>query len=267
MNPISKIYEFCGIYMIVNQVNNHRYIGSSINIRTRLWKHRSLLRHQHHENAHLQNAWNKYGEDKFYFTVLEKCSKEERFSREQYYVDLLHPEYNICIDIVDNPPTTEETRRKHSATRKKLMQEGRIGITNNTPVFVYDNTGSFVGEWESIRKAAKALGLHYSSACRCIQGIDFQNKGYRFFKTKQDKVDPFRKPKGGSSKTRVWFVVTNIETNESVRLLGRQAVADYLGTTFKTVGIYIGGKHKYKRKYTIYRESAVVQSNLHNYNT
>ena len=267
MNPISKKYEFCGIYMIVNQLNNHKYIGSSINIRTRLWKHRSLLRHQYHSNAHLQNAWNKYGEENFYFTVLEKCTEEERFSREQYYVDTLHPEYNICIDIVDNPPATEETRRKHSATRKKLMQEGKIGVTNNTPVFVYNSNGSFVGEWESIRKAAKALGLHYSSACRCIQGLDFQNKGYRFFKTKQDKVDPFRKPKGGSSKTKVWFVVTNIETNESIKLLGRQAVADYLGTTFKTIGIYIGGKHKYKRKYTIYRESAVIQSNLHDNNT
>lgn len=267
MNPISKQYEFCGIYMIVNQTNNHRYIGSSINIRERLWKHRALLRHQHHANAHLQNAWNKYGEDMFYFTVLEKCSEEERFSREQYYVNLLHPEYNICVDIVENPPVTEETRKKHSATRKRLIQEGKIALTNNTPVFVYASDGSFVGEWESIRKAAKALKLHYSSACRCIQGKDFQNSGYRFFKTKQEYVEPFKKPKGGNPNSKVWFLITNVETGEIVKVLGRQAVADYLGTTLKTAGIYIGGKHKYNRKYMIYRESAVMESNFHDYNT
>ena len=100
-----------------------------------------------------------------------------------------------------------------------------------------------------------------------MTGHDFQNKGYRFFKTKQDKVEPFRKPVGSRDKNKVWFIVTNIETNESVRLHGRDAVAEYLGTTFKTIGIYVGGKHKYNRKYTIYRETAVIQSNLYEYNT
>ena len=92
MNAISN---FCGIYMIINLINNHKYIGSSINIKRRLEIHRSNLRHNHHSNSHLQNAWNKYGEDNFVFNILEKCSKEKRFEREQYYIDTIKPKYNI----------------------------------------------------------------------------------------------------------------------------------------------------------------------------
>lgn len=46
-----------------------------------------LLRHNRHYNKHLQSAWNKYGEDNFDFIVLEECTKETRFVREQYYLD------------------------------------------------------------------------------------------------------------------------------------------------------------------------------------
>ena len=256
MNAISKNLSFCGIYMIVNLLNNHKYIGSSVNIKRRLEVHRSNLRHNHHDNPHLQNAWNKYGEDNFVFNILERCSKDERFEREQYYVNSIKPEYNICIDIVDNPPSSEKSRIKQSNTRKRLMANGEIPITNNTPVYVYYKDGSFVGYWESIRKAAQALHIHYSSACRCLQGKDFQVKGYKFFKENQDHIIPFAKPKSkGSSKKK--FKVTDLITGDVLYFIGREQIAEYFGTTYKTIGIYIGGKHKLKNRYMIYKDTAV----------
>lgn len=53
MKAITKDLEFCGIYMLLNTKNGKRYIGSSINIRKRLWEHRALLRHNKHDNPHL----------------------------------------------------------------------------------------------------------------------------------------------------------------------------------------------------------------------
>lgn len=195
MQKITKDLEGkCGIYMLLNKTNGKRYIGSSKNIRTRLWKHRALLRHNKHDNPHLQNAWNKYGERAFIYSVLELCAEEERFQREQFYIDNVHPEYNIMMEAIENPPATENSRRKHSETRKRLMAEGVIAVTNNKPVYVYYKDGSFVGTWESVRKAAAALGMHYSSAYRVVQGHDFQSKGYRFFLEPQEYVAPFRKP-------------------------------------------------------------------------
>lgn len=50
MKAITKDLKFCGIYMLLNTKNGKRYIGSSINIRRRLWTHRALLRHNKHDN-------------------------------------------------------------------------------------------------------------------------------------------------------------------------------------------------------------------------
>lgn len=256
MNAISKNLNFCGIYMIVNLENNHKYIGSSVNIKRRLEIHRANLRHNNHDNPHLQNAWNKYGEDNFVFNILEKCGKDVRFEREQYYVNIIKPEYNICTEIVQNPPVSEYSRRKHSETRKRLLAEGKIPITNNKPVYVYYKDGSFVGYWESVRKASKALNIHYSSACRCIQGHDFQAKGYRFFTDKQEEVKPFTKPKVRLKRYKDYVVIDTV-TGERKTFKGICKVAEYFNTTTQTINIYIGGKHKREGRYMIYKQTAV----------
>lgn len=51
-----------GVYQIYNTVNGKRYIGSSIHIEQRFKEHLRNLRANKHVNAHLQSAWNKYGE-------------------------------------------------------------------------------------------------------------------------------------------------------------------------------------------------------------
>lgn len=60
-----------GIYAIINNITNKRYIGSYIDIRDRFWRHKSALRKNRHPNAHLQNSWTKYGEENFTFNIIE----------------------------------------------------------------------------------------------------------------------------------------------------------------------------------------------------
>lgn len=50
MKSISKDLNYSGIYCIINIYNSKRYIGSSKNIRKRLWGHRAELRHNKHDN-------------------------------------------------------------------------------------------------------------------------------------------------------------------------------------------------------------------------
>lgn len=47
------------------------YIGSANNLKRRWFEHRKQLRGNYHPNEHLQNAWNKYREENFEFTILE----------------------------------------------------------------------------------------------------------------------------------------------------------------------------------------------------
>ena len=65
MDKITKELKVSGIYCIENITNHKTYIGSSKNIYQRLLKHFALLRYNKHQNAHLQSAWNKYGENSF----------------------------------------------------------------------------------------------------------------------------------------------------------------------------------------------------------
>lgn len=79
------------VYMIKNKKNNKMYIGSSIDCKRRWRQHQWYLRNNQHPNKHLQSSWNKYGEDSFLFLVIEECSDEEQFDREQYYIDKYKP--------------------------------------------------------------------------------------------------------------------------------------------------------------------------------
>lgn len=64
------------IYKIINLTNGKFYVGSTNNQRERFRTHRKKLRSSTHHCAHLQAAWNKYGEDSFVFKVIEEIEDE-----------------------------------------------------------------------------------------------------------------------------------------------------------------------------------------------
>lgn len=77
------------IYQIKNLVNGKLYIGQTINYKSRKDKHLSLLRRNDHHNPYLQNAYNKYGEDAFEFSILheEECDQDRLNELEEYYIN------------------------------------------------------------------------------------------------------------------------------------------------------------------------------------
>jgi group I intron endonuclease len=87
-----------GVYKIRNIVNDHCYIGSCAHkngFPLRWSNHRRALRNNKHHSIILQRAWNKYGESNFKFEVMEECEPVKCIGREQYYLDTMHPEYNV----------------------------------------------------------------------------------------------------------------------------------------------------------------------------
>lgn len=150
--------RICGIYKITNTVNNKIYIGSAISTKERWNQHKRKLKLNKHTNKHLQNAWNKYGDDKFTFKVIEYVEdKEKLIEREQYWIDNLKVcdrtyGYNINInasnrlgmkhseeskqkfrEIAKNRKFSEETRRKMSESSKKenLSPDTTLKMSNS----------------------------------------------------------------------------------------------------------------------------------------
>lgn len=78
-----------GIYKITNTINGKVYIGKSQNIEKRFNEHKVNLNHNRGHNPHFQNAWSKYGNDKFTFEIihiLNNYSEEEISNLEIYYI-------------------------------------------------------------------------------------------------------------------------------------------------------------------------------------
>ena len=121
----------CGVYKISSLADDKIYIGSSSNIDLRKNNHFVKLRIGTHTNKILQNFFNKYGEEKLKFEVIEFCEEENLLKREQYYLDLLKPKFNI-LKIAGRSTGykhTEETKSKNSSAH--IGNKSRLGKINS----------------------------------------------------------------------------------------------------------------------------------------
>lgn len=66
-----------GVYVITNIINDKKYVGQSWDIYQRWTTHKTSLKGGYHGNVHLQNSWNKYGENNFTFEILKKCKTQK----------------------------------------------------------------------------------------------------------------------------------------------------------------------------------------------
>lgn len=84
-----------GIYCWINNINDKIYVGSSINLTERFYKYYSV-KHLTIRKTPIHNAILKYEYSNFSLVILEYIvNKDEIIRREQYYMDLLNPNYNV----------------------------------------------------------------------------------------------------------------------------------------------------------------------------
>jgi len=107
----------------MNKISGKNYIGQSIDIKHRWKDHIFLLKNGTAHNAHLQNAWNKYGEYNFLFEVIDVCSVEMLVDREDYWINFYHTKNKLFgynkKDAGAHGRCTEETKAKMSCSQAK----------------------------------------------------------------------------------------------------------------------------------------------------
>jgi len=152
------------IYAIENVANNKIYIGSTVSPFVREQNHFSYLRNNKHPNKHLQNSFNKHGEESFDFKVLEEARDSDLIKREQHYIDIHNPQFNILKIAGSNLGfrfnLTEEQKEKVKNSTTK-----RLSIPQNNPM--YGKRGKDNPRYgkrhtkESIRKMSLAKKKHW----------------------------------------------------------------------------------------------------------
>jgi group I intron endonuclease len=102
-----------GVYCICSKRFPSRdYIGSAVNLELRKKRHFRDLRKNLHHNAKLQAHANKYGVSDLFFIVLVYCPAQYIIQEEQFWIDTIHPYFNI------NPVAGNRQGARHSNQTK-----------------------------------------------------------------------------------------------------------------------------------------------------
>lgn len=178
-----KYKDVSGIYKISNTVNGKCYIGESVHCEYRKKQHYGMLRKGIHPNVHLQNAWNKYGEDSFEFSIIEECSETDLAEREKYWIktlDTYKNGYNRSLggDGTCNVEYSQERNKKISKTLTgRKRPELSRGNAPDAKRVVCLNTERI---YECITDAAEELLVSVPSIIRACQTHSPVAKKYAF---------------------------------------------------------------------------------------
>jgi len=194
-----------GVYLWTNQINGHQYIGSSINLSSRLSDYftNSYLKYQSNRGSAISLAILKYGLSEFNLQIFVLGPSPDRDSistisdlilLEQYYLDRYSLIYNLrriaigaapisnsnCNKGKSNPqfdkkgPDAAAWDYKHSPEQKLLWS-----LTRSTPIFIYDlNILTFHSIIYGYERLAHFLGVHINTARRVAKSSDVYAKKY-----------------------------------------------------------------------------------------
>lgn len=156
-----------GIYYIRKIDTRNCYIGSSINIKSRLRRHLYDLKNNVHSSRYLQRVFNKYGKEIFKVGVLEICSKEVLIEREQYWMNKLFPVYNMskiagsCLGVKHTKESSEKKRKY--AIDNNIKPPTSTWENRQKRVIMLDyNTSEELVIFKSLAEACRAIGKDFS---------------------------------------------------------------------------------------------------------
>lgn len=132
-----------GVYCLINKINGHSYVGSSINLAARMknYLNNTFLKSRQNINMPIVKALLKYGQENFSLLILEQVEAEYLTIRETYFITSVIPYYNVLKQGYSSLgyKHTQETKnllselaknRVHSEITKSLISKALTGENN-----------------------------------------------------------------------------------------------------------------------------------------
>ena len=142
-NILKKEKNKSGVYCLVNKINNHIYVGSSINLANRMknYLNTTFLKSYKNINMPIIRALLKYGQSNFSLLILEYADSKNLTVKETFYITKIMPYYNVLKQGYSSLGYvhTEETKklltelaknRTHSIETKGLIARSLTGENN-----------------------------------------------------------------------------------------------------------------------------------------
>ena len=132
-----------GVYCLINKVNGHSYVGSSINLTSRMknYLNNTFLKSKQNNNIPIVKALLKYDQSNFTLLIIEHVEAQFLLVRETYFITLVMPYYNVLKQGYSSLgyKHTKETKellselaknRVHSDVTKGLIAKALTGENN-----------------------------------------------------------------------------------------------------------------------------------------
>jgi len=175
-----------GIYRWINNLNGKTYVGSSTNLSVRFYAYYSL-RSLVKSNRPMERALLKYGFSNFSLEILEYCNFKDLLEREQYFLDLLKPEYNIVKTAGSTLgyKHTEESLKKmrnfilsDEVLAKKKLATKNATAARSIPILVKNIKTNEISEYISLSAASNALGVTKGAVSQALLNKTILKKIY-----------------------------------------------------------------------------------------
>ena len=264
----------CGIYRWTNLINSKSYIGSAIDLGNRLNMYYHLFTLEKlltRGNSAIYRAILKYDHSNFSLDILEYCEPKLLITREQYYIDLLKPKYNILKtagskfghrsseetkfklsmanrgnkNYMFGKNHTEETKKKLSESIKlykkfnKTTDETKLKMSlrcKGIKIKIFDNSGNLVKEFPTLKAAAIYFNMHAKTMSRVVE----KNLPYYGFTFKFE-----------INNTRIWVHNNN---NKLIKIFDTiVATSKELNIPCTTLSRYVQSNKLYKNKFYFYK--------------
>lgn len=191
-----------GVYFLINKVNNHTYVGSSINLASRMrnYLNKAFLKSKQNINMPITKALLKYDPSNFSLLILEYVEPAFLTARETFYITHIIPYYNVLkqgysslgyvhteetkkllSELAKNRVHSDETKgliaravtgennpfynRNHSIESKLKMIEANSAY----PVYIYNSFKELLVLFPSVKTLAKLIKSNHPTLVKNIQ--------------------------------------------------------------------------------------------------